>query len=178
MKSQQTEPQVNKLLYALVIYDTKNNDVDLDKATKNILDLNYPADKLKIIINSISRKDKDHNRYVNMTNILLNKFHHTRLVFNNEDCKTNEIDFNGFSKCYGANYLVKMNIDQIIDSEYFNKVNDIVEKLDGSILTIENITAIPYSVVSKNYLAFNDYETMESMVIEQSKLNNLFQEIT
>jgi hypothetical protein len=179
MKSQQKDVQQNKLLYALVIYDTPDGDSDIRKITNDVLNIDYPSDKLKIIINSYISPKKNVNDYVNLTNVIIKNFKHARLLLNKTDCNIPEIDFNAFSKCQNANYLVKMNIDQSIDKDYFNNINNITTEKGNDIIFCQNdITAIPYNIVSKNYLMFNDYNLMEKYLIEISKKNGSFKEIT
>ena len=75
MKSQQKdEPQSNKkLLFGLVLFDSKEKS-QIEQAIGSILKINYPADKLKIILCSYLSAEKSLNNYVHHANVLLEKF--------------------------------------------------------------------------------------------------------
>ena len=81
MKSQQKEDKSNseRFLFGLVLFDTKHEDTKIEKAIESLLKIDYPANKLKIIVSSYAQKTeegkwiKDPTHYVNYTNILLQR---------------------------------------------------------------------------------------------------------
>jgi hypothetical protein len=191
MKSQQKdEPQSNKkLLFGLVLFDSKEKS-QIEQAIGSILKINYPADKLKIILCSYLSAEKSLNNYVHHANVLLEKFRHTRLLMNHQLEKEQDVDHNAFSICSHANYLVKMNHDEKIQPDFFNRVCDSYHKprisktgnrsyeVDEASKNIDliisqgDVTAIPRRMVSKNYLYFNSYDKMSQYLIDQSDSSN------
>ncbi len=184
MKSQQKEDKSNseRFLFGLVLFDTKHEDTKIEKAIESLLKIDYPANKLKIIVSSYAQKTeegkwiKDPTHYVNYTNILLQKFRHTRLLINNPLEMGDIIDYNAFILCRHADYLVRMNHDQTITPDFFKNVS--IENPSKEIIFQQNsIAAIPRSLVSKNYLEFNNYENMEEHLKKEAHKNELIKNI-
>lgn len=169
MKLQQEETH-KKLLYGLVIYDI-DQESDIEKAIESVLEIDYPEDKIKIIVSSYMHRDNP--RYVNFANIILKKFRHCKLLLNNPTVSREEIDFNSFSLCKHANYLVKMNHNQKIPSDFFNKVNEVAG--ENVVVCYNNITALPYKSVSRTYLKFKDFDNMTNELIREAKDNNVLE---
>ena len=175
MKSPQKEDRLDeKLLFGLVLFDSKE-DSEIEKAIDSVLELDYPADKLKIILSSYVGKSV--NRYVNYANIMLKKFRHTRLLLNHGLEAPWDVDHNAFSLCEHANYLIKMNHDQKICKNFLRKVNEHVQQED-TIVKQDEIIAIPYKLVSKNYLDFYDYDKMTDKLLQEASENKLLENIT
>ena len=69
-----------------------------------------------------------------------------------------------------------MNVDQQIPSDFFVKINENITKKD-TVLVYNDLVALPYKLVSRNYLLFNDYDKTSDKLIEKSKQDNLFKNI-
>jgi hypothetical protein len=178
MKSQQKDDQQDdKLLFGLVLFDTKEKKSKIEKAIQSILKIDYPADKLKIIICSYLSEDKKLDHYVNYANILLSKFRHTRLLLNHKLEKDDEVDYNAFMLCKYADYFVKMNHDEEISSNIFKNISKANFSKDSIIKQGETI-ALPKNLVSKNYLDFNDYDRMSKHLLKEADKNNSIKNIT
>jgi len=175
MKSVQKEERLDeRLLFGLVLFDCKENS-KIEQAIDSILELDYPASKLKIVVSSYVNKNVNH--YVNYANIILEKFRHTKLLLNHELEAPWDIDHNAFSLCKHASYLKKINHDQKIDKDFLRKVNRRVEQ-KNTIVKKDELVALPYSLVSKNYLDFYDYDKMTSKLINEASENKLLKNIT
>ena len=185
MKSQQKDDQPTEvvlsgagedLLFGLVLYDTKDEDSQIQKAVESLLEVNYPSSKLKIIICSYINEHKDPHHYINYTNILLSRFKHARLILNHPLENERDVDHNAFSLCKWANYLVKMNHDQVISKDFFKKVSKAV-KGKNTIVQEGKMTALPHRLVSKNYLDFGDFDKMKKDLVDRSRKNNSFENV-
>lgn len=174
MKSQQKEERLSQqLLFGLVLFDSKEAS-NIEEAIDSLLKIDYPSGKLKIIVSS--HINKNPNVYINYINTLLEKFKHTRLLMNHGLETKTEVEHNAFSLCQHANYLVKMNMNQEIPSDFFVKINENITKKD-TVLVYNDLVALPYKLVSRNYLLFNDYDKTSDKLIEKSKQDNLFKNI-
>ena len=176
MKSQQKDNYQNdeKLLFGLVLFDTKEDKSEIEKTIENILKIDYPPNKLKIIICSYLSENKNKNTYINYANILLNKFRHTRLLLNHPLETDSEVDYNAFTLCRNAEYLIKINHNQKINSDFFRKTSKI-QSVDTQIIKQGNVVAIPKKLVSKNYLDFNNYDNMIEHLLNKADQNNLLE---
>ena len=178
MKSQQKEnqPDDERFLFGLVLFDSKDEESKIQEAIESVYQIDYPANKIKIIICSYLSKDKNPDHYVNYANILLQKFRHTRLLLNHSLERNDDVDHNAFILCKHADYLVRMNHNQTISSDIFKKVSK--KNFDKQYIIKDGSTlVIPTKIVSKNYLDFNDYEKMSEYLLEQAKDNNSLQNI-
>ena len=99
-----------------------------------------------------------------------------KIIVSSHINKKTEVEHNTFSLCQHANYLVKMNVDQQIPSDFFVKINENITKKD-TVLVYNDLVALPYKLVSRNYLLFNDYDKTSDKLIEKSKQDNLFKNI-
>lgn len=176
MKLQQKETH-KKLLYGLVVYDI-DSESSVEKAIDSILKIDYPQDKIKIILSSYLNRDKP--KYVNFANIILEKFRHCKLLLNHPAESLQDIDHNSFALCNHSNYLVKMTHDQTIPSDFFHKMNAVAHKHEEKkpIMCYNDIAALPYRLVSREYLKFRDFEKMKEELINQAKNNKVLEIIT
>tara|TARA_A100001201_G_C3989815_1_gene171240 strand:- start:34 stop:579 length:546 start_codon:yes stop_codon:yes gene_type:complete len=176
MKSpQKDDQQDDRLLFGIVLYDTKEKKSQIEKAIENLLEIDYPETRLKIVINSYLSKNKKLDHYVNHANLLLNKFKHTRLLLNHQLELTSDVDYNAFIICRNANYLIKMRHDQTIKPDFLRSINRVYQK--NLVVKHNDVVAIPRSLVSKNYLDFNDYDKMSQYLLEQADNNNSLKNI-
>ena len=176
MKSQQKDDQQDdKLLFGLVLFDNKEGSSDIEECIKNLLEIDYPASKLKIVICSYLSEDRNPNRYVNYANILLDKFRHTKLLLNHKLERDQDVDYNAFDICKHADYFVKIKCDQKIKPNFFRGVNKVYKK--NSLVKQNDVVAIPKKLVSKTYLDFNDYDKMSEYLLEQADNNNSLENI-
>tara|TARA_Y100001972_G_C7654057_1_gene329126 strand:+ start:371 stop:907 length:537 start_codon:yes stop_codon:yes gene_type:complete len=178
MKSQQKEnqPDDERFLFGLVLFDSKDKESKIQEAIESIYKIDYPANKIKIILCSYLSEDKNPDHYVNYANILLQKFRHTRLLLNHSLEKDYDVDHNAFMLCKHADYLVNMKHNQTISSDIFKNISK--RNFNKQHIIKQGSTlVIPKKIVSKNYLDFNDYEKMSEYLLEQAKNNKSLQNI-
>jgi hypothetical protein len=174
-EEQQTVEEARKqieLTFAIVIYDNENAS-QLQKAIESIYLLNYNKDKFKIIISS------SHNTQASYLFDIVHEFKknaiNSELIIN----LTNEsIDYDAFVKSVGFSYIVKMNHSSAIDKNFLSYIDEeINDKLNRFIMIedeSENVLALPFWIVNKTYLDYNNFDLMVDAIRTETTKQNMY----
>lgn len=165
-----------KTKFCIIIFDDPKNS-QLEQAVESIYNLDYPQDKIQVVISSYHQENVTH--LVTITNQLSEKFKHSKLVLNWYHNNKSLIEYDAFSKCVYNGFFVKMNHNDTLPKHLLRTVDDSINnKLEKTaIFAYRDIPLIPRAVVSNQYLNYNDFDLMARGVIQEAKQQNLFQYI-
>ena len=166
--------------FCIVIFDEPRKS-KIEDAVESVFNLDYPEDKIQVIISTPYQENI--TRYIDLTNSLKKKFKNSRLVINSLTSIKTQVEYDSFSKVINKSYFVKMNHDMVLPktilSQIDHSLNIKVEKIVAFEYNNEKnkIFALPFSIVSNEYLKYNDFDLMCEGVIETAKQSNLFKQI-
>ena len=145
--------------FGIVIFDTNNGESNIENAIDSVLKLNYNPNKIKVVISSY--KDNNISFLVEKTEKLKQAHFVSSLVVNHTEYEQ-IIEYDAFSKCLGANYLVRMWHDCILDPELLNKVdNSLNEELEQIALFESNkVQVVHFNVANTQYPIYNNFDKM------------------
>lgn len=162
-----------KCKFGIVIFD--HDEDSLDVAIESCKNIEYDKSKFFVVISSKHYKmfGKKFNQINELKNIGIKGFLITS--FNNE-IDASSIEHEAFSKLYGCTHLIKINHDQEIPKNFFDKINDSVNDKLETILMYEqnNVKCIPFWLVNNTYLEYNNYDLMSNDIKEESTAKSMY----
>jgi hypothetical protein len=156
--------------FGIVVYDL-NETSSLQTAIDSIMAVNYDRSKIKVVINSNHTERAGY--LFNTINTLVAVGFHAELALSLVET---DVDREGFSKCYGYSYLVKMNHYSQINPDLFSKINhSLNEELERVVMFQSGgVTAIPFNVVNTNYLDYNNFDNMTAALKDTAIQSNMY----
>ena len=151
-----------KSKFGIVIYDTKNEEDKLSTTLESIKEIDYDPQRIRIIISSYKEKGVQNlvSKVIDMQN---NKFS-CITSFHCYDDNVALRDYECFSKLYRHSYFVKVKSGSEISKNFFTEIdkslNDNLERKAIFEDTNNGVFALPFGVVNKEYLNYNDYALM------------------
>lgn len=156
-----------KCKFGIVIFDHDEN--SLDTAIESCKNIEY--DKSKFFIALSSKHYKMFGKKFTQINELKSMGIKGFLItsFDNQ-AHVSSIEHEAFSKLYGCTHLIKVNHDQEVPKNFFDKINDSVNDKLETILMYEqnNVKCIPFWLVNNTYLEYNSYDLMSNDIKEES----------
>jgi hypothetical protein len=156
--------------FGFVVFDYGDN-YQCDEMLNEILNINYPKNKFKVVFSSCHNK-KSYNLF-HLVNTLKNAKIKSECIITLDD--EADVESEAFLKCLGATFLCKTNSGAKIDPEFFNKINNSLEKL----LLAENdyIRCIDFSLANDFYLQYGSFDSLFENKLEEVKAQNMYRKI-
>ncbi len=174
-EEQQTVEEARKQIqptFAIIIYDHENTS-QLQKAIDSIYSLDYDKNKFKIVISS------SHNAQASYLFDIVHEFKKNEINSEVVINLTNEsIDYDAFVKSVGFSYIVKMNHNSAIGKNFLSYIDEeINDKLTRLIMIedeSENVLALPFWIVNKTYLDYNNFDLMVDAIRTETTKQNMY----
>lgn len=163
-------------LFGIVITHGDNNSVEeLKKTVDSILNIEYPQEKVKVIISS---PQIHFNEIVHFVNVLKEKFKSSESIFHIVT-DTYTKDTESFRKIIDSTYFVSTRSGETIDKDLFlyidKSMNDELNKM--CMFDLGATTIILKKVMLNVYLKFKDYELasnhIRTLCINQNKYEKI-----
>lgn len=163
-----------KCKFGVVIFD-HHDEVSLDTAIQSCKNIEYDKSRFFVVISS--KHYKIFGRKFNQINELKNIGIKGALITSFDDkAEISSIEHEAFSKLYGCTHLVKINHDQEVPKNFFDKINDSVNDKLETILMYEqnNVKCIPFWLVNNTYLEYNNYDLMSDDIKKESIKKSMY----
>lgn len=165
-------------LFGIGVYD-HNVDAPIERLHKtvdSIKAIDYPSEKMKLVISTFTGRDK--NELVNVINKMQEKIYLSSAIFHIIDLKQ-MIDKEVFKKLVEAAYFVNIRSGAVLPPDIFNIIDK--SQNDDVLSTVmyegEGYSIIHKSIVNNLYLKHLDYEAMVDNVRELSQEQKLYREL-
>lgn len=169
---QQAEP-----LFGIVIHHEESNSLqDVENTVRSILDIDYPSNKVKIIISSPSVKY--FQSLMHLVNIVKEKFQHCELILHSHN-NVRIRDTECFKKLKEASFFVKIISGKTIESNIFKTIDKLINEYLNQLCMIETeaVTIILKRVMNEIYLKYQNYDLATNYIrkisIEQGKYEKI-----
>lgn len=183
-------------LFGIVVYYTNEDSVEqLQKTVESLQEIDYDKTKVKVVISSSN--NTRYQEVVHATNVIREVFLASEAIFHLDgDIVTRDTEC--FTKIIESTHFVKMKAGGTIQSDLFNKINQIVNKpqdlnsckaiktetgaklvFDKQKLMFEtdHATIIFKELMQNHYLDFNNYdlavEHVRNLCIEQGEYEKI-----
>jgi hypothetical protein len=155
--------------FGIVILDTNEPSSQLDKAIDSIFSLNYNPQKVKVVISTFH--DRGIEYLVRRTEELKREKFVASFVVNYTNI-SQMIEYDAFRRCGGANYLVKMEHDSILNSEILNKVDESLNENLEQIALFEsgNVSIVQFHIANTQYPNYNNFRYMVDNLRSHGKM--------
>lgn len=164
-----------QLSFCIIVFDEEDDSL-LERCVNGLMNIDYPPEKLKIILSS--PRVSDVRKLVELTNRLTEKFKNSKLLISIQNEKS-KIEYEAFSQNNNKSHFVKMNHNSVIPKNMLTEINDSLNnKLEKVVVfKCEDIIAMPFALVSSEYLKHGDFDIMGQAIVEQTKGTRLFKRI-
>lgn len=165
-------------LFGIVIYHKDQTMQDLEKTVESIMDLDYPSEKIKVVI-SVDKVPKSHiDPYLNITNTLKKRFRAVELVINfSEDQAIKDTEC--FKRLAQASYFVKINSGLTFDRQVFRSIDERINKDMKKIIMFESSSAtiILKGAMNSQYVHFYNYDLATEHLRELSIKQGCYEKV-
>lgn len=169
-----------KASFCIVVFDSVH-DSKIEESVDSIFDLDYPDEKIQVIISTFYQEDL--TKYIDMANRLKARFNNSKLVINTLNSVRTQIEYDAFSKVANKSYFVKIDDGMTLPKDILTQIDDSLNIKVEKVVAFEynsekgKAFALPFGVVSNEYLKYNNFDMMCDGVIESAKQSNLFKQI-
>lgn len=129
---------------------------DVEASVNNLLEIEYPADKVKFHI--VSKSDNPEAKMIAIDQ-LKHKFRHSLLTMNLVELELHQVETQAFGQVVGAKYFVMLEGDQKIDPLFLRKVAD--SENESTMYKDSSCTAVDSKVAANKYLDYADFKIMQ-----------------
>jgi hypothetical protein len=157
---------MNDLTFGIVVFTP-----DVENSVTNLLEIEYPEDKVKFHI--VSKTDKAEAKMIALDK-LKHKFNHSTLTMNILEQERHQLETQAFGLVAKSNYFVMLENDQKIDPLFLRKIANSETK--SPIYKDKSCTAISSQLAKKNYLEYADFKVMQDFLEKETPVCYLNEE--
>ena len=172
----QAKRNVKPLFGVVVNHDLSRSKIDIEKSVNALLELDYPEEKVKIILSCPTSQDFE--LMMHYTNILKKKYRAVELILHLIDEQFTK-DRECFSKLLQATYFVKFDSGFEIDPNAFSKVDDIlnVDLKQVCMFGSPGISIVLRNIVQEKYYEGGNYDKTIDLIKQVAMEQNKYEEI-
>jgi hypothetical protein len=172
----QARKDVMPLFGVVVNHHLSRSQIDIEKSVNALLELDYPPEKVKIILSCPTSQDFE--LMMHYTNILKQKYRAVELILHlvyDQFTKDREC----FSKLLQATYFVKFDSGFEIDPNIFSKVDNVlnVDLKQTCMFQSPGISIVLKSVVQEKYYESCDYDKTIDLIRKIAMEQNKYEEV-
>ena len=167
--------------FGIIIFDESNDFEDTLKTIESIKEIDYPKNKVKIVLSisqiKLNLKNKKIQDLVDIADSMTTDKRHFYFSVHKYTGQDQLRDTECFGKVSMARYFVKINAGATINPDYFKQVEQTLQEEKSIALFHEeqqDISIVPASVAKNKYLEFNNYDFMVQGIKEEAQEEGLY----